>query len=138
VSALKKYAFSVNVDTYFCPTCGTLIFFNDKKKETCYVAIGALNEGSWEFKDHICVEDTKDGGCSNWLRSVGNKTLKRWRNIDDVQWIDEGQKKYTREEKDELRVHCLCKGIDFRITQPTAESGKSLTHYLQSSSLKHP
>ena len=111
------------------------MFWHRRGKEQYVVASGAVKktQGLLEWKRHIFVGDTKDGGCATCLGTVGDKAQEAWIAAEGgvkvpVDWPAKTETETERSDGDErgedmLRARCLCKGVDFYITRPTTQSG---------------
>lgn len=105
------------------------MFWDHGDEENPHVACGTLENPKEciSYNKHIFLGDTKDGGCGEWLHTIAGKEQKRYRNANDealpLGWHADGDGQ-DHEEEDFLHAHCLCKGVEFRVTKPTAETGK--------------
>jgi len=92
------------------------------------------SDGVLEFVGHMWIEDTRDGGASDWLPTFNGKPAKRWlveqskSHEIPLGWMAESKttsspKKSKIEEK--LRCHCHCNGVEIFISRPNEESLKA-------------
>ena len=134
-TSLIMYDFSVNIKIYFCSKCGCQMFSHDRRGEgetatapDWVVLTGAIVAESLadmiDFSCHAFVEDTKDGGLSDWLPSIGGKRLPRFAQAPKKsaeimqQWRGNRMQSST---SDRLGAHCLCKGVGFSISRPAED-----------------
>lgn len=128
---LKAFPFSGDrITHYFCPLCGThmiaKVYARDQNspKAIWFVMCGVLEQRKGiYFPQHDFVGDTKDGGITNLLESLGGKTIKRFANHprDEEQlpldWrsprIDQ-----TEPTSNKLHARCKCDGIQLWIHPP--------------------
>ena len=93
------------------------------------VAIGVIDktDGVVEFRRHMWIGDTKDGGASDWIPNVGGKVMERWHEAPNVSarldsgWTDKAVSDVSSD-TDKLRAHCHCGGVEFYITRPNSDS----------------
>ncbi|GAB7345770.1 hypothetical protein MBLNU457_4038t1 [Dothideomycetes sp. NU457] len=125
---LVAYESSPGIYTrYFCRTCGCHMFERDERFGEWRVAHGTLDdpEAVTSIKAHIFVEDTKDGGCSDWITHVNDQKIKRWnafpKQSSEVPegWHTSGQ---TVANKEPGHAHCDCGGVSFYVSHPSAIS----------------
>jgi hypothetical protein len=85
-------------------------------------------EGIFEFKNHIFVSSTKDGGLSDWVPRVDGRELKSWETHTgagselDVSWKEKHKSTHKNTKSDRLHVHCHCNGVSFYIQRPDYNS----------------
>jgi hypothetical protein len=117
---------------YFCTKCGThMCDGSDENEDNWCISTGVVDktEGIFEFKHHIFVTSTKDGGFSDFLPNIGAQTLKCW---EGHQWESQ---ELTFAWKDSalntaesiapnqpLHAHCHCGGVSFYLSRPDYES----------------
>lgn len=84
-------------------------------------------KGIVEYKSCMWIEDTKDGGASDWVTSIDGKVLTRWKR--DAGDSDEVPHDYystslSRREPaaTPIHAHCSCRSVEFWITPPNAAS----------------
>ncbi|KAK3063573.1 hypothetical protein LTS18_014456, partial [Coniosporium uncinatum] len=80
LSTLTGYKSSDILTRHFCSTCGTHMFLEDASDGHFEVSTGSLDrsDGVVQFKGHMWVGDTRDGGASVWVPSIGNRVAERW------------------------------------------------------------
>ncbi|CAO2647432.1 Nn.00g083540.m01.CDS01 [Neocucurbitaria sp. VM-36] len=118
-------------------------------------ATGTLVDSSSSSRDEIVkyktcmwIEDTRDGGASQFITHINGKQLSRWSQEADksdeipLNWRSTSP---TPSEKGELRkpvhAHCHCRGVEFWITHPNEASRNAkspwsdlvIPHYLNKS-----
>ena len=129
-SSLSVYQSSKNANRYFCPTCGCRPFERDDTEEgpNWCLSTGAVQREDFQlfqFANHMFIEDTKDGGASDWLVSSDGKPLKRWAlDIDQSQELPLDWSSLERQptKGDKLRARCHCGGVEFYISRPLFDS----------------
>ncbi|KAF2228456.1 hypothetical protein EV356DRAFT_499042 [Viridothelium virens] len=128
VSPLSVYKTSENSNRYFCPVCGCHPCEWDEGVRKWYLSTGVIQREDFpliEFTEHIFIEDTKDGGLSNWLPSVNGKLLKRWshhaRKSQELP-LSWASSELQSTPSDKLRARCSCGGVDFYISRPLFDS----------------
>jgi hypothetical protein len=117
---------------YFCSKCGTQMCdgSDDNAKDWC-ISTGVVDktEGIFEFKHHIFVPSTGDGGFSEFLPKIGDRALKYWEGHQEESreltpaWKDSITKTADPEPKDDrLHAHCHCGGVSLYLSRPNYES----------------
>lgn len=96
------------------------------------VATGAIDksDGIVEFRRHMWIGDTHDGGASEWITTVSGGTIERWHEEPHHSaevphgWTSAtaADALPTMNSKEKLRAHCHCGGVEFFITRPTQQS----------------
>ena len=119
--SLTRYASSNTVTRAFCGNCGAFVSFEDKSQSKPDLSTGLLKgEGLLELQKHIFVADTIDGGLASWITDIpayeGFSSGKRL-DVTTFHTLTDVHNKAT-----ELRAHCLCKGVQFKITRPNPAS----------------
>lgn len=84
-------------------------------------------DGIIDFRSHIWIEDTRDGGASPFVAEIGDRTLNRFPREPkpsvelSFTWKDDAA--YTGlSTADKLHAHCHCRGVEFWIERPNQES----------------
>lgn len=102
-----------NSDGHFEAATGTLQLSN--------------TEGIIEYQSCMWVEDTRDGGASDWLPRMSTHPLKRW--IQEANTSNEIPPFHYRNPADTpepakkpIHAHCYCAGVQFWIQPPTPSS----------------
>ncbi|KAF1982258.1 hypothetical protein K402DRAFT_311313, partial [Aulographum hederae CBS 113979] len=133
LSALTAYPSSSTVTRYFCSTCGTHLFLHHTSSSSSFsfsVSTGSLDRsaGIVNFKGHMHIEPTLDGGASDWIPSIGAAAAQRWLGVPgESQAVPSGWRgvevRGTRPTSSEkLHAYCHCRGVEFYITRPNKES----------------
>ncbi|KAI9700780.1 MAG: hypothetical protein M1836_002149 [Candelina mexicana] len=137
---LASYASSTSLVRYFCSRCGAHMFGFHKPSKVWKVATGVLDrtEGIVEFKGHMWVGDTGDGGGVEWLKSIGGGEMEVWKegagsskrldyrdaslqqDLHKAEILNEHQNMKDRPKI--LNARCHCNGVAFSITPPTSYS----------------
>jgi len=94
------------------------------------VATGLLEEsnGIVQFQGHMWIEDTRDGGGSEWIPTIGSRPAERWlvkpRESTEIPigWRSQMSPARSVGQDEKLRAHCHCGGVEFFITRPTRKS----------------
>lgn len=125
---LKGYKSSENITRYFCPTCGCHVLWNGPEQDTWDIPTGCLEkiDDVIQFKGHIYVKDTVDGGSADFITQHAGNPLSihgtgsdsqelapGWRNTSEPQSVDQHAR---------LHAHCACSGISFYIARPSTTS----------------
>ena len=128
ISTLSVYKTSKDIERYFCPTCGCHPFEWDNGEHKWYVSTGIIQKQDFpvvEYTRHIFIQDTKDGGFSDWFSSLNGKLLKRWSLWPErspelpLDWKSP-ESHPTRSDK--LRAKCHCGGVEFYLSRPLFDS----------------
>jgi len=103
------------------------MFERDESFGEWRLAHGTLDdpEAVTSIKAHIFIEDTKDGGCSDWLTHIDNQKIKRWNGFPERS-SEVPERWHTSEQiqsnKEPVHVHCDCSGVSFYVSRPSALS----------------
>lgn len=137
LSGLTPYRSSDKLTRYFCSTCGTHMYLEYRSDGHFEAATGTLQvdstEGIIEYKSCMWIEDTKDGGASDWLLSREGNELQRWRQeaeeseelrIDHFNTFSE-----VSPAKKPVYAHCHCNGVKFWISPPNTASETARSDY---------
>jgi hypothetical protein len=113
---------------YFCTKCGTqMCDGSDKSEEGWCISTGVVDkvDGIFDFKNHIFVPSTKDGGFSDFVPKIGDQTLKCWEGHQyespelAPDWKDSIAKTTVQSAPNErLHAHCHCGGVSFYMIRP--------------------
>lgn len=136
ISKLTRYAFSPQVNMYFCPTCGCHMFCSAGEDPsgisaaTWFIASGTMEriEGIVEWELHELVEDTLDGGFADFLPSISGKRLPRWPGLPGkggelpLPWNSPDWPAVKTSPDDKLHASCKCEGVSFYISRPSKRS----------------
>jgi hypothetical protein len=83
-------------------------------------------DGLLDYKAHIWIEDTPDGGASQFLTRIDGRPLDRYLQEPtqyDLVPLDWRAETYAPPSNtDRIYAHCHCKGVEFWITSPNAAS----------------
>ncbi|KAL8669519.1 MAG: hypothetical protein Q9168_005896 [Polycauliona sp. 1 TL-2023] len=130
------YKSSEQMIRYFCGKCGASLWLHAPESGDWEICTGVLDKGEeggggdevLKFKQHIFVEDTKDGGMSAWIEGP------RWKgwgqksevfSLPEVGSADEkrenSEQQVGKSEKRKLQCNCHCRGVEFFITPPDEE-----------------
>ncbi|OCK86309.1 hypothetical protein K432DRAFT_376816 [Lepidopterella palustris CBS 459.81] len=127
---LTAYKSSDILTRYFCSTCGTQMYLKYNSDGHLSVSTGSLDktDGVVKFLGHMWIEDTKDGGASEFITTIGGEQLKRWftEPKKGLQvppgWKSVQSKMKPPEPTDKLCAHCHCNGVRFWISRPSEQS----------------
>lgn len=90
-----------------------------------------MADGIFDLHGHMFVEDTKDGGLSDWLTSIAGKSIPRWATWpEESEELSKGWQAFKNEapkpsSTEKLHAHCHCGGINFYISHPSAQSANT-------------
>ncbi|KAF2457989.1 Mss4-like protein, partial [Lineolata rhizophorae] len=131
---------SSTLTRYFCPTCGTHVAVRGHTDGALLVCAGTLErtQGVVKIVGHEWIEDSRDGGGSVWLPSLGPDRVPAERWLRDpgtspqapLEWRDSvaGPGAARTDEhlpEDTLPARCHCGGVQFRIKRPSERSARS-------------
>lgn len=87
-------------------------------------------KGIVEYQSCMWIEDTGDGGASDWITSIDEKNIKKW--TQEAHESDEipldhyrTPTKTIKAAEKPIYAHCHCKGVEFWIQPPTPASKKA-------------
>lgn len=135
---LKPFQQTTRITQYFCPRCGTHMLGRcledgDKPDGAVYwdLMTGTFDQadGVFDVRAHISIEDTLDGGFSDYLGRIKDEPVERWgRNLLQGEqlpqwWQSPTIPKVEPLPSDRLHAHCKCGGVNFWIARPSARSG---------------
>ena len=117
-----KYVSSDIITRTFCSNCGAFISFEDKDQSLPDLSTGLLQggDGIVRLQKHIFVADTIDGGLATWLADI--PAYKEYSSSEKLDPAAFGTTPSAHSEASELNAHCLCRGVQFKITRPDAAS----------------
>ena len=122
------YKVSEALIRYFCSTCGSNIYVDEKTDGHFSLCSGAITDEGIESHParHIFVKDTKDGGMSSWLPSVEGWEGFRSQSkpVDPNHPLVEPSEVDGKRTETELPAYCQCKKLEFKITRPNEKSSK--------------
>ncbi|KAF2742773.1 hypothetical protein M011DRAFT_379280, partial [Sporormia fimetaria CBS 119925] len=118
LTTLTAYRSSENVTRYFCSTCGAQLYDhskNDAGEENYYFAVSLIDapESTWDFKRHIHVGSTRDGGLASWLPRIGDLDITTFQPPPTLT-------SQSRGPDAKLHARCHCNGISFLILPPSS------------------
>lgn len=132
--SLQHYQFGKSLAILSCGKCSQHIFWlsTDSGSLEAFTACLPPNKGLVEFNEHIFVDDTKDGGISQWLLNPHKGTApdttfnERWSGYDKKttllppEWPTTGGLKAEDELTggDTVAIRCHCGGIDLTLARP--------------------
>lgn len=91
-------------------------------------------EGVVEYQSCMWVEDTKDGGASEWIAAIDGKPPKRWaqqagESREVPPFVYEGAADQMRPTEKPVYAHCHCRGVEFWIIPPNSVSTTAQSDY---------
>lgn len=99
---------------------------------TIDIATGTIEtdslDGIVDFKGHMWIQHSKDGGASEFVRTINDKPAERWAVEPGKSeqlptgWRREDSDIATEAAMDAIPLHCHCKRVQLRITRPTEAS----------------
>ncbi|KAI9881238.1 MAG: hypothetical protein M1830_005524 [Pleopsidium flavum] len=111
------------------------MFGHQNVADTWKVATGVLDRsvGLVKFDSHMWVEDTLDGGLSDWLPELYGSEMVRWKHGRESSerlppgnsTRSENRQREERTSDQRLQAGCHCGGVQFYITPPNEESGEA-------------
>ncbi|KAF2742210.1 hypothetical protein M011DRAFT_472441 [Sporormia fimetaria CBS 119925] len=132
-----QYHSSDILTRHFCSTCGTHMYLEYHHDGHFEAAAGTLQldktDGIVEYVDLMWVEDTKDGGASQFVGRVGDKELKRWAQGSGeskelpYDWKDPSAT--ASSDNSPVRAHCHCNGVEFFVQRPSEKSKLARSGY---------
>lgn len=128
LSRLRGYEILENLIYYHCPECGTKVLAQYLDNWSTF--LGTLEEGDssvYKIATHIFVEETIDGGFSDFLPAVDGKQIQRLAKYTDSEelprhWTSPDRKGIDTSSKDRLHGYCRCGGVEFWISRPSSRS----------------
>jgi len=133
LTSLTPYQSSDILTRYFCPTCGTQMYLKYFSDGHISVSTGTLDrsDGFVQFLGHMWIQDTKDGGASDFIPTIRGKELKRWLTEPGqgeetpARWKSVSSTPKPLSKTDKLYAHCHCGGVKFWISRPGEQSKKA-------------
>ncbi|KAF1985010.1 hypothetical protein K402DRAFT_116442 [Aulographum hederae CBS 113979] len=130
------------IESFFCRTCGSVMGHTDDDVGTRSPAVpssahwtmstGVIEEPEAliDFYSHIYVLPTKDGGASDWLKTIkGKKLLMNILSEGQGEFPDGWQKMMKRRPCDTstptIRARCCCGGVDMTIKRPASSKSSN-------------
>lgn len=156
LSKLTSFKFSDRITQYFCKNCGSTMLAhclpNPKtphRAENWDVMTGTLEtfDGVVDVKGYEYIHDTLDGGFSDFMPTLNNRSLDRWPHVINEQpqiplyWRapESPTAKQQTNPSTRLHAHCKCAGVTFYIARPSPQSTRAsrpwpdllIPHYAQ-------
>ncbi|KAF1967280.1 hypothetical protein BU23DRAFT_516579 [Bimuria novae-zelandiae CBS 107.79] len=135
---LTPYKSSDILTRHFCATCGTQMYLEYSHDGHFEAATGTLQvdntDGLIEYKAHIWIEDTPDGGASQFITHIQDSQLKRYlqepgQNHEvPLNWRTT-RSRSSLSRTDKIYAHCQCKGVEFWISPPNEASKTAESHW---------
>lgn len=135
MTLLRGYKTSNRLTRYFCATCGTHMLVHVEGTEMWATATGTLAkaDGIIKLVQHTHLEDTKDGGFSDWLPKMGDRTLTRCKGAPGTENIELGWRDKSVPSSitptGRLHAHCQCNGVSFFIQKASPKSAETQGPY---------
>jgi hypothetical protein len=139
LTAVTPYKSSDILTRHFCSTCGTQMYLEYKHDGHFEAATGTLQvdktDGLVEYKAHIWIEDTLDGGASQFITQINGKELGRFLQepykSEEVQlsWTAPSIYKDGSDALESIYAHCHCKGVEFYVSPPNESSRAAESDY---------
>ncbi|KAK7189794.1 duf636 domain protein [Paraphaeosphaeria sporulosa] len=131
--SLTPYRSSNILTRHFCTTCGTQMYLEYNHDDHFEAATGTLQvdhtDGLLDYKAHIWIEDTPDGGASQFLVNMNGEPLDRYlqeprqSDLVPLDWCTKSQA--SAPGSTPIYAHCHCKGVEFWIMPPDSASKKA-------------
>ena len=121
--SIAEYRSSETVTRSFCSHCGANVFFQDFNEPRPDISTGIFDksDGVVELRSHIFLPDTKDGGLGAWVSDV--PAFEGYPNRSKrVQNSDCRGSTSALIGDTELKAHCHCMGVQFKISRPNQAS----------------
>ncbi|KAF2798837.1 hypothetical protein K505DRAFT_321562 [Melanomma pulvis-pyrius CBS 109.77] len=139
LSALTPYKSSGILTRHFCSTCGTQMYLEYNHDGHFEAATGTLQVNNTDklvdYKAHIWVGDTPDGGASQFVTHVNGKELGRFlqdsgkSKVIPLSWTSSSSSESLKNKIDRIHAHCHCKGVEFFISPPNEFSKDAESSY---------
>ena len=97
---------------------------HDQRTNLWAVSTGVLKsfDGIVRLAEHVFIHDTADGGLSVWLAATGDEQLKRFSRGSSSVEINDVNPPPQQSDAASLHAHCDCKGVEFYVSRPSAQS----------------
>ncbi|KAH7066082.1 Mss4-like protein [Paraphoma chrysanthemicola] len=152
-STFTTYRFGETCVKFFCTTCGAHMLDRVRRlktgnseggdhkereeEEEWFIAVSLVDAAQdiWDFREHIFVESTRDGGLATALTEINGKHVKLWkeRPVPKQEQFPRGvwtpkqdEVRTTLHLEEKLQVKCLCGGIEFFISRPNSSTFESV------------
>jgi len=131
---LTAYKSSNILTRWFCTTCSTHLFLEYSADGAWWTSTGTLDRsnGIVSFKGNMWIEDTLDGGASDWIPQLGDRLAERW--LTEPHSSAEAPPGWRATPAGEsgpspstdlLQAHCHCAGVRFTIARPSSATPPS-------------
>jgi hypothetical protein len=129
LDGMTSYKVSADAEgsRYFCTNCGTqMCDGSDGDDKMWCISTGVVDKSDevFEFKHHIFVTSTKDGGFSDFVPRINDRVLKCWEGHQEdslelgADWKSSTRKETTSTSDGRLHAHCHCGGVSFYLHRP--------------------
>ncbi|KAF2871342.1 Mss4-like protein [Massariosphaeria phaeospora] len=132
LSALTPYKSSKTLTRHFCSTCGTHMYLEYSEDGHFEAATGTLQmestDGIVDFQSHMWIEDTRDGGASQFITHINGRKLTRYLQAPEpsvdipLEWKTASATDTHITGAQTIHAHCHCNGVEFYITPPNSSS----------------
>ncbi|KAL8943990.1 MAG: hypothetical protein Q9216_000699 [Gyalolechia sp. 2 TL-2023] len=130
------YETSDTLTRYFCGQCGTSLYNHESRLNSNHIASGIVDrtEGLLEFREHIFVGDTKDGGLSQCVEGIawsGHPEQSEQLQLPSKSALEntaasrsksKSKSKSKSNRGEVLECYCQCRGVHFNIIPPGQSS----------------
>ena len=123
---LTGYKSSAQVTRWFCSNCGCHALWDGPAKDNWELATGCMAQlqGVVELKRHVFIEDTIDGGSSDWILGASlDRGAAQAGELTTSQYDSTGRENVIPSAR--LHAHCSCGGINMYIARPSSSSEKT-------------
>ena len=125
---LTAYKSSNILTRWFCTTCSTHLFLEYSADGAWWTSTGTLDRsnGIVSFKGNMWIGDTIDGGASDWIRQLDDRTAERWLTEPQTSaavplgWHAPPATSSAPSQPALLPARCHCGGVRFTIARPSA------------------
>ncbi|KAF2269571.1 hypothetical protein CC78DRAFT_434668, partial [Lojkania enalia] len=132
LTVLTPYKSSEILTRYFCSICGTQMYLEYNHDGHFEAATGTLQvdntDGIIDFRSHMWIEDTLDGGASDFIIELNGRALKRYaqEHSHSIEVALDLQRPAVSEshgnQHRKVHAHCHCNGVQFYIDYPNDAS----------------
>ena len=135
---LTAYKSSGILTRYFCSSCGSHMFLEYAMDGHWEVSTGTISESVniVQFQGHMWIEDTQDGGASDWITEIGSIEASRWLKESNrgsnlpLDWrVEETVMPNSKSDIHKLHAHCHCNGVEFYVTRPNKTSQRACSPF---------
>ncbi|OQO01362.1 hypothetical protein B0A48_12917 [Cryoendolithus antarcticus] len=140
---LTVFEFTKRVFQYFCSTCGSHILarcLDDAEAKEPRITWDAMSgtleqfDGFVHLRGHEFINDTLDGGISDFIPTIGSRQLDRYSTRPEkseqlpLNWRDP-KLADLKPNKDKVHAQCKCGGVEFWIAHPSARSTHAASNW---------